>query len=111
MTADFSYSSSTREVVEWGPGANRDGAAFVFLLGDEDTVFVKEGSASLGMGDPCTKIEHENKCNTTLPATCLLFDEFVDETIYACNGTVVGSLFLDFADDAASNDGPDIFLV
>jgi hypothetical protein len=74
-----------------------EGAALVILLGDENTIFFEEeDSMSLEIGDPCPKVNHESKCNTTFPVTCLLFDQPDDETVYACNGTVIGRLFLDF---------------
>ena len=103
MTSDFTFGSSSPSV-QWGPVADRDGAAFVFLLGDENTVFIDGGdSTTLAVGDSCSKLPHNNRCNTTFPATCLFFDDFADETILACNGTVVGSLSLEFVEGETDN--------
>lgn len=114
MTVDFTENSlNINNTLEWGPGVGLNGATFLFLLGDDNTTFFESGLASLALGDPCSEAYYRNKCNTTFPAACFVFDEPVDETIYVCNGTVVGRLFLDFVplpEQKNSTSSTDIFI-
>ena len=102
---------NANHALKWGPGVGLDGAAFVFLLGDGNISFFEEDATPFALGDPCSEAYYKNECNTTFPAACFVVDEPVDETVYVCNGTVVGRLFLDFVpEQTASTNSTDIFI-
>ena len=97
MAVDFTDGSSAADrYIARGPEAT-----LLLFVGDEYVSFVRDSQESeLELGDPCVATSHHlNACNTTFPVTCLLFEDAMDGTIYACNGNVTGRVFLEFDKD------------
>eukprot|EP00977_Amphora_coffeiformis_P028789 scaffold37094_cov122-Amphora_coffeaeformis.AAC.1 len=103
ITVDFTDNTlESDRAVQRGPGVGLDGAALMLLLGDDNTTFfdlptwfkfLPTAPPSFRPGDPCPKI-YNGVYPTAFPVTPLLFEDPSDNIIFACNGTIIGRLFL-----------------
>ena len=102
MTVDFTDETlGADRVLSWGPGLGLDGTLIMLLVGDESTIFFSQTSDNpeRKIGSPCPKTKvplATNLCDPSSPVSCLKFDDPLDKVVYACNGTITGSVYLDY---------------